>query len=62
MAAIDTSGFQPRTLDKVERLLDLVDEMQRHPDLKGSESKSMSPWAWIPPGISTNPDYYTCII
>lgn len=35
MAAIDTSGFQPRTLDKVERLLDLLDEMQRHPDLKG---------------------------
>lgn len=35
MAAIDTSGFQPRTLDKLERLLDLLDEMQRHPDLKG---------------------------
>ena len=35
MAAIDTNGFQPRTLDKVERLLDLLDEMQRHPDLKG---------------------------
>lgn len=35
MAAVDTRGFQPRTLDKVERLLDLVDEMQRHPDLKG---------------------------
>ena len=35
MAAIDTSGFQPRTLDKVERLLDLLDEMQRRPDLKG---------------------------
>lgn len=35
MAAIDTSEFQPRTLDKVERLLDLLDEMQRHPDLKG---------------------------
>ena len=35
MDAIDTDGFQPRTLDKVERLLDLLDEMQRHPDLKG---------------------------
>ena len=35
MAAIDASGFQPRTLDKVERLLDLLDEIQRHPDLKG---------------------------
>lgn len=35
MAAIDTNGFQLRTLDKVERLLDLLDEMQRHPDLKG---------------------------
>lgn len=33
MAAIETGGFQPRTLDKVERLLDLLDEMQRHPDL-----------------------------
>ncbi len=35
MAAIGMDGFQPRTLDKVERLLDLLDEMQRHPDLKG---------------------------
>ena len=35
MGAVDTSGFQPRTLDKVERLLDLLEEMQRHPDLKG---------------------------
>ena len=35
MAAIDANGFQPRTLDKVERLLDLLDEIQRHPDLKG---------------------------
>lgn len=34
MAAVDASGFQPRTLDKVERLLDLLEEMQRHPDLK----------------------------
>ena len=35
MGAVDTNGFQPRTLDKVERLLDLLEEMQRHPDLKG---------------------------
>lgn len=35
MASISTAGFQLRTIDKVERLLDLVDEMQRHPDLKG---------------------------
>lgn len=35
MDTVDTSGFQPRTLDKVERLLDLLDEIQLHPDLKG---------------------------
>ena len=35
MGTVDTKGFQPRTLDKVERLLDLLEEMQRHPDLKG---------------------------
>ena len=35
MGNLNTEGFQPRTLDKVERLLDLLDEMQRHPDLKG---------------------------
>lgn len=35
MVAINTTGFQSRTLDKVERLLDLLDEMQRHPNLKG---------------------------
>ena len=28
-------GFAPRTVDKVERLLDLMEEMGRHPDLKG---------------------------
>lgn len=27
--------FQPRTVDKVERLLDILEEMQRHPDLRG---------------------------
>ena len=35
MGTVDTKGFQPRTLDKVDRLLDLLEEMQRHPDLKG---------------------------
>ena len=35
MGALSAQGFQPRTLDKVERLLDLLEEMQRHPDLKG---------------------------
>ena len=27
--------FQPKTIDKVERLFDLLEEMQRHPVLKG---------------------------
>lgn len=35
MAGIDTGDFQPRTLDKVERLLELLGEIQRHPDLRG---------------------------
>lgn len=35
MGAVDARGFQPRTLDKVSRLLDLLEEMQRHPDLRG---------------------------
>jgi hypothetical protein len=35
MDAVDTVSFQPRTLDKVERLLDLLSEIQRHPDLRG---------------------------
>lgn len=35
MGAVDAKGFQPRTLDKVERLLDLLEEMQLHPDLRG---------------------------
>lgn len=32
---MNTEGFLPRTVDKVERLLDLMEEMGRHPDLKG---------------------------
>lgn len=28
-------GFTPRTVDKVERLLDLMEELGRHPDLEG---------------------------
>lgn len=35
MAIIDVSEFEPRTIDKVERLLDLLEEMERHPNLKG---------------------------
>ena len=35
MGAMNTEGFLPRTVDKVERLLDLMEEMGRHPDLKG---------------------------
>lgn len=32
---LDTDEFQPRIVDKVERLLDLLEEMGRHPDLRG---------------------------
>ena len=35
MALVDMDGFQPRTVDKVERLLDLPEEMGRHPGLHG---------------------------
>ena len=35
MALVDMDGFQPRTVDKVERLLDLLEEMDRHPALHG---------------------------
>ncbi|MDR1016256.1 MAG: nucleotidyl transferase AbiEii/AbiGii toxin family protein [Coriobacteriales bacterium] len=35
MADLTTRDFQPRTVDKVERLLDLLEELNRHPDLKG---------------------------
>lgn len=35
MDPLDARAFQPRTLDKVNRLLDLLEEIQRHPDLKG---------------------------
>ena len=31
---IDTFGFQAQTLDKVERLMDLLAELKRHPDLE----------------------------
>lgn len=34
MDVVNTDEFEPRTVDKVERLLDLVDEMERHPALK----------------------------
>lgn len=35
MDAVSTEGFAPRTVNKVERLLDLMEEMGRHPDLEG---------------------------
>ena len=35
MGIVSTDEFEPRTVDKVERLLDLLDEMERHPALKG---------------------------
>lgn len=35
MGAVSMEGFSPRTVDKVERLLDLMEEMGRHPDLEG---------------------------
>lgn len=35
MDIVDTSEFPPRTADKVERLLDILEEMGRHPDLRG---------------------------
>lgn len=35
MGQLDLTGFQPRTIDKVERLLDILEEMDRHPDLHG---------------------------
>lgn len=31
---MSTDEFEPRTVDKVDRLLDLLDEMERHPSLK----------------------------
>lgn len=35
MDAAGIDGFAPRTADKVGRLLDLMEEMRRHPDLAG---------------------------
>ncbi|WP_298578639.1 hypothetical protein [uncultured Olegusella sp.] len=35
MDIMSTDEFEPRTVDKVERLLDLLGEMERHPALKG---------------------------
>jgi predicted nucleotidyltransferase component of viral defense system len=35
MTAMDRTGFQDRTLDKVERLLGVLEELGRHPVLKG---------------------------
>ncbi|ERI05388.1 nucleotidyl transferase AbiEii/AbiGii toxin family protein [Atopobium sp. oral taxon 810] len=35
MGTMSADEFEPRTVDKVERLLDLLDEMERHPALRG---------------------------
>lgn len=35
MGAASMNEFAPRTADKVERLLDLMEEIERHPDLVG---------------------------
>ncbi|WP_172623480.1 nucleotidyl transferase AbiEii/AbiGii toxin family protein [Arabiibacter massiliensis] len=35
MDSLDAGEFQPRVVDKVERLFDLLEEMDRHPDLRG---------------------------
>lgn len=35
MDIVASVEFEPRTVDKVERLLDLLEEMERHPKLKG---------------------------
>lgn len=35
MDAVSARGFAPRAVDKVDRLLDLMEEMGRHPDLAG---------------------------
>lgn len=32
---MSTGEFEPRTVDKVERLLDLLEELERHPSLQG---------------------------
>lgn len=35
MDIINTEEFEPRTVDKVQRLLDLLEELERHPSLRG---------------------------
>ncbi len=35
MDIVKPEEFEPRTVDKVERLLDLLEELERHPSLKG---------------------------
>ena len=36
MDLVSIGEFEPRTVDKVERLLDLLEELERHPGLKGT--------------------------
>lgn len=43
MGVMSIDEFEPRTLDKVDRLLDLLEEMERHPALKGSPLETREP-------------------
>lgn len=43
MGIMSVDEFEPRTVDKVDRLLDLLEEMERHPALKGSPLKTREP-------------------
>ena len=35
LVELNSSTFQPQNLEKVERLLDVLEELVRHPDLRG---------------------------
>lgn len=45
---VTMSGFNPRTIDKVERLLDLLEEMNAHPDLRGKLAMHQDPRSSTP--------------
>lgn len=45
MDLVNIGEFEPRTVDKVERLLGLLEELERHPGLKGKLALHRSrPW------------------
>lgn len=48
MGDVTMSGFNPRTIDKVERLLDLLEEMNAHPDLRGKLAMHQDPRSSTP--------------